>query len=86
MTHQVWDEEIRDCVSCPRNPQRNGKSGEIAWIVDLVGAPVGIAKAVEWLKAGPFKEREAVLISRDRSGPRVVTLDEFAVNGRGVIT
>jgi len=44
------------------------KCGDIAWIVDLVGAPAGIANAVQWLKAGPFKEREAKVVVRDASG------------------
>lgn len=44
------------------------KCGEIAWIVDLVGAPAGVTNAVQWLKAGPFKEREAKLVVREASG------------------
>ncbi len=49
------------------------KCGEIAWIVDLVGAPAGIANAVQWLKAGPFKEREAKVVVRDARGVAQVT-------------
>jgi len=41
------------------------KCGDIAWIVDLVGAPAGIVNAVQWLKAGPFKGREAKVVVRD---------------------
>ena len=56
------------------------KCGDIAWIVDLVGAPAGIANAVQWLKAGPFKEREAKVVVRDaKGGARATTLDKLAV-------
>jgi cytolysin-activating lysine-acyltransferase len=44
------------------------KSGEIAWIVDLVGASAGVRRALQWLKAGPFRERLAKLVVRDASG------------------
>jgi hemolysin-activating ACP:hemolysin acyltransferase len=47
------------------------KSGDIVWIVDLVGAPVGVANAVQWLKAGPFKERGARIVVRDASGAKL---------------
>ena len=51
------------------------KCGDIAWIVDLAGNPRGIAKAVEWLRAGPFKERDAWLALPDgRGGARVETI------------
>jgi hypothetical protein len=35
--------------------------GDIALIVDLVGAPAGLGNAVQWLKAGPFVFRRAIL-------------------------
>jgi cytolysin-activating lysine-acyltransferase len=55
------------------------KSGEIAWIVDLVGAPAGMRQAVQWLKAGPFRERAAKVVVRDAAGAaRVTTFDELA--------
>jgi cytolysin-activating lysine-acyltransferase len=57
------------------------KCGEIAWIVDLVGAPAGIANAVQWLKAGPLKEREAKVVVRDaKGGARVTTLDALGID------
>ena len=34
------------------------RSGDIGWIVDLAGDPRGIQGALEWLKAGPFKDKE----------------------------
>lgn len=53
------------------------KSGDIAWIVDLAGAPVGIRHALQWMKAGPFKDKDAKLVVRDAQGAaRVETLDE----------
>lgn len=44
------------------------KSGDTAWIADLVGDPRGIAGAVEWLNADPFKERNANIAVRDATG------------------
>jgi cytolysin-activating lysine-acyltransferase len=54
------------------------RSGEIAWIVDLVGAPIGMRQTLLWLKAGPFKERTVKLVVSDATGPvRVETLDKL---------
>jgi cytolysin-activating lysine-acyltransferase len=54
------------------------KCGDIAWIVDLAGAPAGMRYALQWLKAGPFKDKEAKLVVRDSSGaPQAVTLDKL---------
>ena len=54
------------------------KSGEIGWIVDLVGAPAGVQRALQWLRAGPFREREAKVVVRDAKGAaRVATLGEL---------
>lgn len=44
------------------------ESGGAAWIADLVGDPRGIAGAVEWLNADPFKERNANIAVRDATG------------------
>ena len=53
------------------------KSGEIAWIVDLVGAPAGVRRALQWLKVRPFRERAAKLVVRDAKGAaRVQVLSE----------
>jgi hemolysin-activating ACP:hemolysin acyltransferase len=60
------------------------KSGEVAWIVDLVGEPRGVAAAVEWLRAGPFKERTAKVVVRDAKGvARVETLDKLSLAADG---
>jgi hemolysin-activating ACP:hemolysin acyltransferase len=56
------------------------KCGEIGWIVDCAGAPRGVSAAIAWLKAGPFKDRNAKIVVRDHSGQaRVATLDDAAV-------
>jgi cytolysin-activating lysine-acyltransferase len=49
------------------------KSGEIGWIIDLVGDPRGIEIAAEWLKGGPFKDRDARLVSVDAMGVASLT-------------
>jgi len=60
------------------------KSGEIAWVVDLVGAPVGVRQALQWLKAGPFKGRSAKVLTRNSNGATAIgtvegaTPDEFS--------
>ena len=54
------------------------KSGDVAWIVELAGAPAGVRHALQWLKAGPFKDRDIKLVVRDGSGaPQAVTLDKL---------
>ncbi len=52
------------------------RSGDIPWIIDLVGDPRGVAGALEWLKAGPLKERDAKIIvgSGVVGAPHVETL------------
>ena len=49
--------------SAPRGRLRpdEWKSGEIAWIVDLAGNPRGVMGALQWLKSGPFKDKDAKL-------------------------
>jgi cytolysin-activating lysine-acyltransferase len=44
------------------------RSGDIGWIVDLAGDPRGIQGALEWLKAGPFKDKEGKILTRDAAG------------------
>ena len=54
-------------------------SGDIAWLVDLVGEAPAIRKAVDWLLAGPFKTRPAKIAARDAQGRYSVrTLSEFS--------
>ena len=48
------------------------KSGEIAWVVDLVGAPAGVQSSLQGLKAGPFTGRAAKLVVRDAKGAAIV--------------
>ena len=55
------------------------KCGEIGWIVDWAGDPPGVATAIAWLKAGPFKHRNAKIVVRELSGlAHVTTLDDVA--------
>jgi hemolysin-activating ACP:hemolysin acyltransferase len=56
------------------------KSGDIAWIVVLVGAPAGARQALQWLKAGPFKERSAKLVVRDAQG--TARVESLSFEGR----
>jgi hemolysin-activating ACP:hemolysin acyltransferase len=52
------------------------KSGDIGWIIDLVGVPTGVRQSLAWLKGGPFKERKAKSIVRDSKGQTRVELIE----------
>jgi len=55
------------------------KCGEIGWVVDWAGDPGGVSTAIAWLKAGPFKDRNARIVVRDLSGgSRVAALDDVA--------
>jgi hemolysin-activating ACP:hemolysin acyltransferase len=63
------DRRLRGDLSRPiRLRPDEWKSGEIGWIVDLVGAPAGVGQALAWLKAGPFKQQSAKLVLRDAKG------------------
>ncbi len=58
------------------------KCGEIAWITEVVGDAHGVASAIEWLRAGPFRGRGATLIMRGSAGrARFGTLAELASQG-----
>ena len=53
------------------------RSGEIGWVIDIVGAPAGVRQTLAWLKAGPFKERTAKNFVSSGEGPACVkTLDQ----------
>jgi len=55
------------------------RCGEIGWIVDWAGDPGGVSAAIAWLKAGPFKDRNAKIVVRDLAGgTRIATLDDVA--------
>ena len=59
------------------------KCGEIGWIVDWAGDPPGVAAAIAWLKAGPFKDRSAKIVVRELSGlAHISTLDDVAAASR----
>lgn len=52
------------------------KGGDIAWIVDIAGMPAGTRHALQWLKVGPFKDRDVKLVVRDGAGrAQATTLD-----------
>jgi cytolysin-activating lysine-acyltransferase len=54
------------------------RCGEIGWIVDWAGDPSGVSAAIGWLKAGPFRDRNAKIVVRDLVGrARVATLDDL---------
>lgn len=53
-------------------------SGEIGWLIDLVGGPAEVRSALEWLASGPFKERPLKLVVRDQRGvARIGTLHQI---------
>jgi hemolysin-activating ACP:hemolysin acyltransferase len=55
------------------------KCGDIGWIVDWAGDPNGVSAAIAWLKAGPFKDKNAKIAVRDLAGgARIATLDDVA--------
>jgi hemolysin-activating ACP:hemolysin acyltransferase len=48
------------------------KTGDIGWIIDLAGDQRGLAVAIDWLKAGPFKGKTANIAARDATGAALV--------------
>jgi cytolysin-activating lysine-acyltransferase len=60
------------------------RSGEIGWIVDLVGDLRGTQAAAEWLRAGLFKERDAKIVLTDEtSTKRLSSLHVVTRKSRG---
>jgi len=50
------------------------KCGEVGWLIDAVGNAEGVRMALQWLAAGPFKERPLKMSSvRKVGGPVEVT-------------
>jgi hemolysin-activating ACP:hemolysin acyltransferase len=49
------------------------KSGDVGWLIDAVGNGNGLDSALQWLKAGPFKERPLNLITRGEQGAPVAS-------------
>lgn len=55
------------------------KCGEIGWIIDWAGDPRGVAATIAWLRAGPFRDKDAKVIVRDLTGrARVARLADLA--------
>jgi hemolysin-activating ACP:hemolysin acyltransferase len=54
------------------------KSGSIAWLIDAVGAAAAVKVGLEWLNAGPFKDRPLKLIVGVNEGkPRIANLHDI---------
>ena len=51
------------------------KSGDIGWLIDAAGDGKGLDAALQWLKAGPFKERALNLITQHKGVPIASTLE-----------
>jgi cytolysin-activating lysine-acyltransferase len=49
------------------------KSGDIAWLIDAAGDAAGVRSALQWLAAGPFKERSLKMTVRGADGVAGVT-------------
>jgi hemolysin-activating ACP:hemolysin acyltransferase len=48
-------------------------NGTIGWLIDAAGDAVGVRAALQWLVAGPFKERPLKMIVRGTDGAAQVT-------------
>jgi hemolysin-activating ACP:hemolysin acyltransferase len=48
-------------------------SGTIGWLIDAVGDPRGVRNALQWLAAGPFKERPLKMTVRGTDSASIVT-------------
>ena len=53
------------------------KSGEIAWLIDIVGVAEGLKEGLRWLNDGPFKQKDLKLMVQGSDKPRVEKLDRF---------
>jgi len=49
------------------------KSGDNAWLIDAAGDAAGVQAAMQWLAAGPFKERPLKMTVRGADGAAGVT-------------
>jgi cytolysin-activating lysine-acyltransferase len=60
------------------------KSGDIGWLIDAVGDGKGLDAALQWLKAGPFKERPLNLVTQGKQGsPVASTLETLMADRAG---
>jgi hemolysin-activating ACP:hemolysin acyltransferase len=60
------------------------KSGKIGWLIDAAGDGKGLDAALQWLKAGPFKERALNLITQDKQGASTTSTLEALIADRVV--
>jgi hemolysin-activating ACP:hemolysin acyltransferase len=70
------DQLLREqATPLPRLRPDEWKNGAIGWLIDAAGDPVGVRTALQWLSAGPFKERPLKIIVRGEGGAaKVATL------------
>jgi hemolysin-activating ACP:hemolysin acyltransferase len=53
------------------------RSGEIAWLIDVVGVAEGVEAGLRWLKDGPFKDRTLKLFTNRANARQIATLDQL---------
>ena len=54
-------------------------SGDIFWLIDIIGDPRGLSVALRWLLDEPFKDRPAYVVVRDAAGvAKVETVQALA--------
>jgi hemolysin-activating ACP:hemolysin acyltransferase len=70
------DRLLQDQAGPPRRLRPDQwNSGTIGWLIDAAGDASGVHNALQWLAAGPFKERPLKMTVRGASGTaRVTTL------------
>jgi cytolysin-activating lysine-acyltransferase len=51
--------------------------GTIAWLIDAAGDAEGVRRALQWLAAGPFKERPLKMSLPGAGGTTVTTLKDL---------
>jgi len=62
------------------------RSGEVAWIIDVVGTSAGVAAALRWLLSGPLKERSVKAALRDADGTLCIkVLDPDSIGATAMV-
>lgn len=57
------------------------KGGSIGWLIDAVGSAAGVKAGLQWLIAGPFREKALKVVVRDEGGAaRVSTLVDLTAS------
>jgi len=78
VTWALVSDEVDEQLQKPQAPLRRLRpdqwnSGTTGWLIDAVGNPTGVRNALEWLAAGPFKERPLKIALRGADGTGTVT-------------